>query len=68
MPTNRITDDDCTTEEREATSATTSTVRAYQVWAWRCPDCTKMHLSEMSSTHRSHCRYCGKAFTVEIKR
>jgi hypothetical protein len=26
-------------------------VRAIQVWAWRCPNCRLMRLSEKSSTH-----------------
>ncbi len=42
-------------------------IRAIQVWAWRCPNCTLMRLSEKSSTNETVCGGCGNKFTVEIR-
>ncbi len=43
------------------------TVRAKQMWAWRCPDCGLLQFAEKSSTHEAKCNRCIRPFTVDIK-
>lgn len=54
---------------RIATDArpTAPPVKARRVWAWQCPDCGMMRLSEKSTTHVARCGICHKRFTIDIK-
>lgn len=65
MPQNRLTD--TPVENMPTAPERPPVVRAIKVFAWRCPDCTKMRLSEKSSTHIATCEVCGSTVTVEIR-
>ncbi len=65
MPANRLTDQPI--ENMPVARERPPSIRAIQVYAWRCPNCTLMRLSEKSSTHETVCTNCGAMFTVEIR-
>lgn len=62
-PRNRI-PDDCTEEPKTVTKAT---VKAYRVWMWRCPGCTRANLAEKSTTHVARCGVCNAVATIVVK-
>lgn len=65
MSTNRVTDTDV--DQMPIAPERPPVVRATKVYAWRCPDCGLMRLSEKSTSHEGQCGTCGSKFFVEIR-
>jgi hypothetical protein len=52
--------------EATKTAAPVVSVKAFRVYAWRCPGCNHAQFSERSGPHTGQCKMCAAIVTVRV--